>query len=377
MALFGALLSPFAVLFERICSWLLFDAGLVPDCLTRFALRWMCWSWIRALDCGGNAEKKLQYKMKFVESLSRSPIAVQTDKANEQHYEVPTEYFLLSLGPRMKYSSGLWGPGCRTLEESENEMLRLVCERAQIADGQTILDLGCGWGSMCLYICEHFPKARVIAVSNSASQGEHIRAVATSRNFSNLEVHTADANHFALPAQSLDRVVSIEMFEHMKNYRELMKRISGWLRPTGFLFVQILSHREYAYPMVAKDGSSHWMAREFFSGGNMPSDDLFLYFQEDMALCQHWRVNGVHYKKTLDAWLQKHDNAKAECLKVFATTYGEENKYRRFYMWRMFYLMCAECFGYRNGNEWMVSHYTFQPHAGRREAAAVAPRTAK
>lgn len=345
----------------RIASWCLFDLGIIPDFVTRFFLRWMCFFWVRQLDCGGDIEKKMSFKHGFVEKLKNSPVAIETAKANEQHYEVPSAFYVEVLGPRLKYSSGYWPKGVSSLEESENAMLALVCQRAGVLDGHVVLDLGCGWGATALYLCEHYPRSKIVAVSNSASQAEYIREQARIHSFKNIEVKTCDANILEMQPHTFDRIISVEMFEHMRNYRVLMNRISTWLKPDGRLFVHILSHREYAYPMVAKSGSDSWMAREFFTGGIMPSDDLLLYFQEDMCLTDHWRIKGTHYMKTLNAWLDMQDKKKKECLEIFESAYGPNEKKSKFLKWRMFFLMCAECFGFRNGNEWMVSHYTFSP----------------
>ena len=333
----------------------LVENGRIPDLLTRAGIRLLLLQRLREQAQEG-PDQEWQAMMTFVEEMRQSPIALHTQEANEQHYELPPRFFELVLGPHLKYSCCHFPEGVTELEHAEASMLTLTCERAQLQDGQQILELGCGWGSLSLWMAKHYPNSSILAVSNSRPQREFIESRAQELGLTNLSVQTCDMNDFTTE-QHFDRVVSVEMFEHMRNWQSLLERISNWLKPEGKLLIHIFSHRRYAYAF-SSEGDSNWMGRYFFTGGIMPSNDLLLYFQKDLLLEQHWVLSGVHYQRTADAWLQMMDSQKGEILQTFRETYGKGADIW-FQRWRMFFLATSEVWGFRGGNEWLISHYLF------------------
>lgn len=340
----------------------LLERNLLPDWLIRLGIRRLLSARLREASAGGVVAQQERMRA-LIADLKRSPIALETQAANEQHYEVPARFYELVLGRNLKYSSALWEIGCATLDDAELAMLSKTVERAQLADGQDILELGCGWGSLTLYMAEHFPNSRIIAVSNSHSQRQFIEKRLRRRCLSNVNVVTCDINHFD-PQRQFDRVVSVEMFEHMRNYQLLLKRVASWMKEDARLFVHIFSHRMFAYPFESRDASD-WMARHFFTGGIMPSHNLLLNFQEHLKIEEHWWLSGLHYKKTARAWLENMDAHRQEILDLFTGTYGAQEAtqgarqaaaVRWFVRWRVFFMACEELWGYRAGEEWGVTH---------------------
>ena len=335
----------------------LLEKDIVPDFLIRMGIRNLLKQRLTEENKGSQEAKQLHLNA-YIEKLKASPIAINTIDANEQHYEVPTEFYKYVLGKRMKYSGGYWPSGADTLDASEEAMLKLSCDRAQLKDGQNVLDLGCGWGSVSLYVAEKFPNCKITGVSNSKTQKEYIDSVAKEKGFKNLTIITQDMNDFQIN-EKFDRIISVEMLEHMKNYQKLFAKLSGFLKAEGLFFIHIFTHKEFAYPFEVKD-ETDWMAKYFFTGGMMPSHNLFLYFQDHLTIRNHWVVNGVHYGKTSEAWLENMDKNKTQILPILEKAYGTENVTKWWSYWRIFFLSCAELFAYRNGEEWLVSHYLFQ-----------------
>jgi cyclopropane-fatty-acyl-phospholipid synthase len=329
----------------------------LPDALTSAGIEYLVSRTRRKLAHGDTREEQA-----FVHAMAHFSIALHADDANRQHYEMPAEFFGLTLGPRRKYSSCLYERGHESLREAEERALEETALHAGLHDGQRILELGCGWGSLTLFMAERYPKARIVAVSNSASQRQYIEAAADSRGLGNVTVITADMNVFESSA-TFDRIVSVEMFEHMTNWRRLLERVRKWLSPDGRLFLHVFSHRHSSY-RFDHGGRADWIARHFFTGGIMPSHALVRHFPDVFAVEAEWRWSGTHYQRTALDWLANFDANRVEIDPILERVYGADaGLWRR--RWRLFFLATAGLFGHRNGDVWGVSHYRLKPVGGR------------
>jgi cyclopropane-fatty-acyl-phospholipid synthase len=333
------------------------ERGLIPDTLIRAGIRKLTKTRLEEI-AADNCEAGIAHLTRFISAMNQSAIAEVPDLANAQHYEVPAEFFHYCLGKHRKYSSCFWLPETRNLDEAEDLALSQTSDHADLRDGQHILELGCGWGSLTLYMAARFPNSYITGVSNSHSQRQYIMETAKTLGLSNVNVITADMNQFEAP-QTYDRIVSVEMFEHMRNYQTLYRKVASWLRPQGKFFKHIFVHRNTPYLFEVQD-ENDWMSQHFFSGGMMPSDDLPLYFQDDLRIIQRWRWDGTHYEKTANAWLENMDKNAANITPILAASYGEQNLEMWRNRWRIFYMACAELFGLNNGQEWWVTHYLFE-----------------
>ena len=330
------------------------ERGWVPDSIVRSGIRSLCRQRMREIQIP--QAQQSQHLDEFVRNMGKAPVAPLVHKANEQHYEVPAAFFQQVLGAQLKYSSAFWD-GVDTLDEAEVQALVLSCEHADLKDGQQVLELGCGWGSLTLWMAKRYPNSSITAVSNSHSQRRFIEQRAMEGGLGNVRVITADINHFSID-QGFDRIVSVEMFEHLRNYASIFDRVAGWLKPDGRFFMHIFCHHSTPYLFEVRDDTD-WMSRYFFSGGMMPSADLPLKFQDSLGFKNRWDWSGVEYQKTAEAWLDKLDAARDEVFAIFSDTYGPADAKMWINRWRIFFMACAELFGMRGGDEWRVSHFLF------------------
>ena len=343
---------------QRAIDWT--EHGLIPDMVVRQGIRRLLKERLNEIH-GEDAAAAAEAGAAFAAAMREAPVALVPDKANEQHYEVPAAFFAEILGRQRKYSSCWWPAGVETLDDAETAALAATGERAGLVDGQHILELGCGWGSLTLWMAGNYPASRITAVSNSQSQRAHIEGEALRRGLGNVRVITCDMNTFGID-ERFDRVISVEMFEHMRNWPELFRRVGGWLKPQGRFFMHVFVHRSTPYAFVERDASD-WMSRFFFSGGMMPSDELALNFQDDLRIVRKWRWDGRHYERTSNAWLANMDARRAALWPILEQTYGREHAAQWWTRWRIFFMSCAELFGFDRGQQWWVSHYLFERRA--------------
>ncbi|MEA9355876.1 cyclopropane-fatty-acyl-phospholipid synthase family protein [Bacteriovorax sp. PP10] len=333
------------------------ENGYMPDPITRVGIRSLVKA--RLHESFRETANDPQYLKNYAKKLKLSPLAIMTNEANKQHYEVPTAFYDLSLGRHKKYSSCYWDQDTKTLEEAEQKALDLSIEHAQVQDGMRVLELGCGWGSLSLELARRFPNSKIVAVSNSKTQKEYIDNQAISRGLENLTVLTRDLgleSNYDFGTEKFDRVMSIEMMEHLRNYELFFKSLAPSIKDDGKFFIHIFTHKETPY-FFETEGEDNWMGKYFFSGGQMPSRDLFDLFNNDLVVEKKWDWNGDHYSKTLEAWLDNTDQEKAQVLSMFKKTYGEGSEVIWYNRWRVFFMSCSELFKYNDGKEWGVTHY--------------------
>lgn len=333
------------------------ERGLLPDALIRAGIRRLCAQRLEELDAQGVEVAQARQTL-GLEAWREGPIAVHADAANTQHYELPAAFFEQCLGPNLKYSGCYYPQGNESLAQAELCMLERYGQCAELSDGQDILELGCGWGSLTLWMAAHYPNARITAVSNSHSQRAYIEARCAELELRNVRVLTCDVSRLALEAGGFDRCVSVEMFEHVRNHALLMRRIAAWLRPGGKLFVHIFAHRHAAYPFETA-GEDNWLGRHFFTGGMMPAADTLLHYQRDLHLERRWLIDGTHYERTANHWLANQDRHRDAAMRALEDAYGKALAPLWFQRWRMFWMACAELFGYAGGREWLIAHYRF------------------
>ncbi|KAL3655746.1 hypothetical protein CASFOL_000142 [Castilleja foliolosa] len=333
------------------------ERNLLPDAVVRRLTRILLAARLRS-GYRSSTDLQLSDLLQFANSLKEMPIAIKTERPKSQHYEVPTSFFKLVLGKHLKYSCCYFSDKSSTVEDAEKAMLELYCERSQIKDGHSVLDVGCGWGSLSLHIAQKYPNCKITGICNSATQKAHIDDQCRAHEMQNVEIIVADISTFEMEAL-YDRIFSIEMFEHMKNYQDLLKKISNWMKPDGLLFVHYFCHKTFAYHFEDVNDDD-WITRYFFTGGTMPSANLLLYFQDDVSIVNHWLVNGKHYAQTSEEWLKRMDHNLSSIKPIMESTYGKDSAVKWTAYWRTFFISVAELFGYNNGEEWMVAHFLFK-----------------
>ncbi|KAF9616998.1 hypothetical protein IFM89_033068 [Coptis chinensis] len=333
------------------------ERGLLPDLIVRKLTKLLLSTRLRD-GYKPTSQEQLDHLLQFAHSLQDMPIAIKTETPKSQHYELPTSFFNMVLGKNMKYSCCYFLDNSSTLEDAEKAMLDLYCERAQIKDGHTVLDIGCGWGSLSLFIAQKYINCKVTGICNSTTQKAYIDSQCRDLQLQNVEIIVADISTFEMDA-SFDRLFSIEMFEHMKNYKELLKKVSKWMKQDSLLFVHHFCHKSFAYHFEDTNDDD-WITRYFFTGGTMPSANLLLYFQEDVSVVNHWLVNGKHYAQTSEEWLKRMDLNLTSIKPIMEKTYGKDSAVKWTAYWRTFFISVAELFGYNNGEEWMVVLFLFK-----------------
>lgn len=339
---------------QRAINWV--EQGYIPDSIIRKGIQRLLKTRLKDI-AAADGETSNQVKTQFIKTMSQAPIALSPDKANEQHYEVPAEFYERVLGKHNKYSCCYWDENTTNLDQAEQKALQLSGQHAQLENGQSILELGCGWGSLTLWMANQYPDSQITAVSNSHSQKKHIEQLAAIQGINNISVITCDMNEFETTAK-FDRVVSIEMFEHMRNWSLLFNKVADWLNDNGKFFMHVFSHHSTPYLFEVND-SSDWMSEYFFTGGLMPCDDLALHFQNDLSINNSWAWNGDHYAKTANAWLQNMDQHKQQLMPLISKTYGADQTQIWWMRWRIFFMACTELFAYEQGQQWHVMHYLF------------------
>ncbi|RKP05690.1 methyltransferase [Thamnocephalis sphaerospora] len=344
-------------------SWTdaLVDSGMAPDFVLRYGIRRFLAERVAQIRQVGGWEAQTAAEMGYVQVAQTREATINTDEANEQHYEVPTEFLRLCLGKRMKYSACVFPPGVTDLSKAEEITLEEYCRKADLKDGQKVLDLGCGWGSLTLFLAERYPNSVIYSLSNSSTQRAHIEAECKRRNLNNVRVFVGDVAVFEFPAitRDFDRILSVEMLEHVRNHPLIFKKVSSWLSHSddARFFVHVFCHRTRSYDFDTEEGDS-WMARHFFTGGCMPSESLFMNYQQDLRVVNRWAINGSHYGATSEAWLKTLDSNRETAIERVLDEALQE-AHVRFNRWRVFFMAVAECFAYDGGEEWGVVHYLF------------------